>query len=126
MNRHAQDKNKANVNIDIDEILKHYPAITKDYDKRVLTNNNTIIYAKQINGHFIVIEEVLTGRNKLRFDTAWKQNGKLNEEVLFKNARAFPNTENQHKVATATQNLDQIQGGTSHNQSPSKPNSTID
>lgn len=124
LNRHAQDKNQANVKIDIDEILKHYPAITKDYDKRVLTNNNTIIYAKQINGHFIVIEEVLTGRNKLRFDTAWKQKGKLNEEVLFKNAKAFPNTEKQHKVATAIQNLNQIQGGTSHNQSLNKPNST--
>lgn len=117
LNRHTQDKNQANININIDEILEHYPNITKNYDKRVFTKDNTIIYAKQINGHFIVIEEVLTGKNKLRFDTAWKQNGKLNEEVLFKNAKAFPNTEKQHKVATATQNLDQIQGGTSHNQS---------
>ncbi len=43
---------------------------------------------------------------------------------MFKNAKAFPNTENQHKVATATQNLDQIQGGTSHNQSLSILDST--
>ena len=91
LNRHGDDSNTANIAISKDEIFEFYPNITKQYDSRVVTENNTIIYSKQINGHFIVIEEVLTGRNKLRFDTAWKQKGKLNEKVLFKNAKVFPN-----------------------------------
>ena len=70
INRHEKDKNPANIPISKDEILQYYPNITSDYDNRVVTNNNTIIYTKQINGHFIAIEEALTGKDKLRFVTA--------------------------------------------------------
>ena len=39
LNRHTQDKNQANININIDDILEHYPNITKNYDKRVFTKD---------------------------------------------------------------------------------------
>ena len=96
LNRHGDEiveKQKGQNAINVDEILTYYPAITKpnNHDLRIVQDNGNIFYAKQINGHFIAIEEVLTGRNKLRFDTAWKQKGKLNEKVLFKNAKVFPN-----------------------------------
>ncbi|RAX57873.1 hypothetical protein CCZ01_04385, partial [Helicobacter monodelphidis] len=123
------DFNSANIPFkNIDEILEFYPSIAQNYDKRVLTKNNSIIYAKQINGHFIAIEEVKQGRNKLKLVTAWKQNGNINNEVLYKNAKAFPSQskDSKDKVASATHNLDQIQGGTSHNQSLSKIDYTAD
>ncbi|MGI0406530.1 hypothetical protein ACRE1U_04390 [Helicobacter himalayensis] len=40
-------------------------------------------------------------------------------EEITKNARVFPNELETHKVASATHNLTQSQGGTSHNQNPS-------
>ena len=79
------ENNDANVPIDLNTILDYYPSITKDYDVRKTTTNNKIIYAKQINGHFIVFEEVLSKQNKIRYFDAWQTRGKLNEQELFKN-----------------------------------------
>ena len=79
------ETNDANIPIDLDTILQHYPKITKDYDVRKTTTNNKIIYAKQINGHFIVFEEILSQQNKVRYFDAWQTRGKLNEQELFKN-----------------------------------------
>ncbi|PAF49020.1 hypothetical protein BKH43_07450 [Helicobacter sp. 13S00401-1] len=53
----------------------------------ILMSGNRIIYAKQINGHYIVIEEVLTGQNKINLVTMWKGKGKVNKQVLLSHNR---------------------------------------
>ena len=89
LNRHGDEiveKQKGQNAINVDEILTYYPAITKpnNHDLRIVQDNGNIFYAKQINGHFIAIEEVLTGRNKIKFVTAWNINGSLNDKMIKK------------------------------------------
>ncbi|TLE08262.1 hypothetical protein [Helicobacter bilis] len=89
MIRHGDEiveKQKGQNAINVDEILTYYPAITKpnNHDLRIVQDNGNIFYAKQINGHFIAIEEVLTGRNKIKFVTAWNINGSLNDKMIKK------------------------------------------
>jgi len=42
----------------------------------------TIVYGKQVNGHFVVVEEVRTGKSDLALFTMWKKNGRLREDAL--------------------------------------------
>ncbi len=72
--------------------ISEYQNIIKEADLRI-TQDNRILYAKQINGHFIVIEEVLEGQDKLRFFNMWRQKGKLNKEVLLSHS-VTPQTRN--------------------------------
>ena len=53
-----------------------YENIIKSADTRELRGKR-IIYKKQINGHFVVVEEALTGKNRLGFVTMWKSKGKI-------------------------------------------------
>ncbi|MFC3847254.1 hypothetical protein ACFOPX_01725 [Helicobacter baculiformis] len=54
------------------EDISNYPNIVKNADVREVAGGR-IRYKKQINGHYVVVEEALTGQNKLRFVTMWKK-----------------------------------------------------
>lgn len=71
--------------------IANYETITQKHDMRITQDNGKILYAKQVNGHFIVVEEVLEGQDKVRFFDMWKQKGKLNKEVLLSHSQR-PNT----------------------------------
>ncbi|WP_233704510.1 putative barnase/colicin E5 family endoribonuclease [Helicobacter felis] len=58
------------------EDISNYPNIVKSADIREVERNN-IIYKKQINGHYVVVEEALTKKNKISFVTMWKGKGDL-------------------------------------------------
>ncbi|EAJ4505095.1 hypothetical protein C4E95_01700 [Campylobacter upsaliensis] len=69
------------------EDISEYENIVKNYDFKHIQDNGRIIYAKQVNGHHIVLEEVLSGQDKLRFFDMWKQKGQLNKEVLLSHSQ---------------------------------------
>ena len=78
LNRHSDEAIETSRNqipIAKDEVLD-YQSIIKTHDTREVSGNN-IVYKKQINGHYVAVEEVLTGKNKLRFVTMWKSKGNI-------------------------------------------------
>ncbi|RDU57090.1 hypothetical protein CQA49_00020 [Helicobacter sp. MIT 00-7814] len=90
----AREAERGQVAVGLDDIA-NYENIVKNYDLRVVQDNNRILYAKQVNGFYAVIEEVLTGRNKLEYFDMWKGAGKLNKEVLLSHSQR-PNTSANH------------------------------
>ena len=119
IDRHlGSDKNSANIPFNsVDEIIDGYTNTTKNYDLREVVGDNRVIYAKQINGHYIAIEEALTGQDKMSLVSAWQTRGKINKEVLLKHARATSNAEPKtpHEVATDKQHLSQNLAEDTHN-----------
>ncbi|MDY3246413.1 hypothetical protein [Campylobacter sp.] len=114
----GNETNSANVPFkSVDEIIDAYTDTIKNYDLRVLSGENSVIYAKEINGHHVAIEEALTGQDKMRFVTAWQTKGKLNKEILFKNARTTPKAEQKAplEVAAQKERLSQNSAGDTHN-----------
>lgn len=78
LNRHSDEAIETSRNqipITKDEALD-YQSIIKTHDTREVSGNH-IVYKKQINGHYVAVEEVLTGKNKLRFVTMWKSRGNI-------------------------------------------------
>lgn len=78
LNRHGDktiEESRNQIPITLDEILD-YQNIIKSADVREVSGKN-IIYKKQINGHYVVVEEALTGKNKLEFVTMWKSKGNI-------------------------------------------------
>ncbi|WP_235853132.1 PBECR3 domain-containing polyvalent protein [Helicobacter labacensis] len=78
MNRHGDLKVETSRNqipITLEDIA-NYPNMAKSADVREVVGKK-IKYKKQIDGHYVVIEEVLTAQNKLRFITMWKSRGNL-------------------------------------------------
>ncbi|WP_158653179.1 PBECR3 domain-containing polyvalent protein, partial [Helicobacter bizzozeronii] len=74
------------------EDIAHYQEYLKNPDfKHIQEESGRIVYAKQINGYAVVIEEALSGQDKLRFFDMWKLKGKLNKEVLLSHSQR-PNT----------------------------------
>lgn len=90
----AREAERGQVAVGLDDIA-NYENIVKNYDLRVVQDNNRILYAKQVNGFYAVIEEVLTGRNKLAYFDMWKGAGKLNKEVLLSHSQR-PSTSANH------------------------------
>ncbi|MCR2055646.1 hypothetical protein CHLV4139_09155, partial [Campylobacter helveticus] len=93
LNRHADEEKelkRGQEALSIEDISE-YENIVKNYDFKHIQDNGRIIYAKQVNGHHIVLEEVLSGQDKLRFFDMWKQKGQLNKEVLLSHSQR-PNT----------------------------------
>ena len=88
-----KEASRGNIAINRNDIEQNYPKITQDYDEKFFTDKS-IIYAKQINGHHIAIEEALKGQDKLIFKTMWKTKGNYNKEVLLKNVKATPYPQN--------------------------------
>ncbi|TSA79181.1 hypothetical protein FNE76_08030, partial [Helicobacter mehlei] len=74
------------------EDIAHYQEYLKNPDfKHIQEESGRIVYAKQINGYAVVIEEALSGQDKLRFFDMWKLKGQLNKEVLLSHSQR-PNT----------------------------------
>ena len=73
-----------------------------------------MIYVKQINGHYIAIEEALLGQDKMIFKSMWKTKGQYNKEVLTKNAKATPNPQNADDVARTKSNNEPNPSGDTH------------
>lgn len=71
--------------------ISQYIEIVDSPDFKVFQDNGRILYAKQINGHAVVIEEVLTKQNKLRFFDMWKLKGQINKQTLLSHSQR-PNT----------------------------------
>lgn len=84
------EKSRGQIAVDMDDI-SNYIDIVKNNDFKNIQDNGKIVYAKQINGHHIVLEEVLEGQDKIRFFDMWKQKGELNKEVLLSHSQR-PNT----------------------------------
>lgn len=82
----AKEATRGQIAITKDDIA-NYQQFTQKPDLRIVQDNNRIIYAKQINGHYVVIEEVLTGQNKLQFFDMWKGKGEINKEVLLSHSQ---------------------------------------
>ena len=78
LNRHGNEQTEASrgqIPINIDDIVNYENIIKTSHIRE--TQGNKIIYKKQVNGHFVVVEEVLTGKNKLEFVTMWKAKGNI-------------------------------------------------
>lgn len=78
LNRHSDEATESARNqipITKDDIA-NYEQIIKTSDTREVKGKK-ITYKKQINGHYVVVEEVLTGKNKLKFKTMWKSKGDI-------------------------------------------------
>ncbi|EAJ4502067.1 hypothetical protein CYI56_01825 [Campylobacter upsaliensis] len=84
---------RGNIAIALQDIEANYPKITQEFDEKFFTQKG-VIYVKQVNGHHIVIEEALSGQDKLIFKTMWKTKGNYNKEVLLKNAKTSPYPQN--------------------------------
>ncbi|WP_267893001.1 putative barnase/colicin E5 family endoribonuclease, partial [Helicobacter trogontum] len=84
------EKSRGQIAVNMDDI-SNYMDIIKNYDFKNIQDNGKIVYAKQINGHHVVLEEVLEGQDKIRFFDMWKQKGELNKEVLLSHSQR-PNT----------------------------------
>ncbi|WP_459177951.1 PBECR3 domain-containing polyvalent protein, partial [Helicobacter bizzozeronii] len=78
LNRHGDLKVETSRNqipITMEDIA-NYPNIIKEADVREIEGDN-IVYKKQINGYFVVVEEALTKKNEISFVTMWKSKGNL-------------------------------------------------
>ncbi|EOA2818379.1 PBECR2 nuclease fold domain-containing protein [Campylobacter upsaliensis] len=84
---------RGNIAITLQDIEANYPKITQEFDEKFFTQKG-VIYVKQVNGHHVVIEEALSGQDKLIFKTMWKTKGNYNKEVLLKNAKTSPYPQN--------------------------------
>uniref|UniRef100_UPI000CF03A71 PBECR3 domain-containing polyvalent protein n=1 Tax=Helicobacter suis TaxID=104628 RepID=UPI000CF03A71 len=86
----AKEAQRGQIAINLEDI-SHYIDTIKEADFKHIQDNRRVLYAKQVNGHVVVIEEALSGQDKLRFFDMWKQRGKLNKEVLLSHSQR-PNT----------------------------------
>lgn len=77
--------------ITLDDI-KNHADIVNHADKRTFgvsdDGQKVLISAKQINGHFVVVETIGTKKRQLSFKTMYKVNGKLENNPLFKDSTA--------------------------------------
>ncbi|TQR27859.1 hypothetical protein DMB92_09165, partial [Campylobacter sp. MIT 99-7217] len=83
LNRHGVNSNLAKngqTPLSKEDIINHSD-IVKNADIYAITEGKdggeVLISAKQINGHFAVVESISTKDNELKFKTAFKENGKL-------------------------------------------------
>lgn len=77
--------------ITLDDI-KNHADIVNNADKRTFgvsdDGQKVLISAKQINGHFVVVETIGTKKRQLSFKTMYKVNGKLENNPIFKDSTA--------------------------------------
>ncbi len=79
------EASRGQIAIDKNDIA-NYPDIVIEADMQgIVTGKNNVkkvLSAKQINGHYIVVEEVSTKKNTLSLKTMWKVQGKLKADTL--------------------------------------------
>ena len=85
-----------------------------------MQDNNRILYAKQVNGYYVVIEEVLSGQNKLQFFDMWKGKGKINKEVLLSHSQRPKNASEPNFSRRMPSSDEIIPNSNSQSQAPQK------
>lgn len=85
-----------------------------------MQDNNRILYAKQVNGYYVVIEEVLSGQNKLQFFDMWKGKGKINKEVLLSHSQRPKNASEPNFSRRMPSSDEIIPNSSSQSQAPQK------
>ena len=75
--------------ISLDDI-KNHADIVNTADKRVFSTDKSghkvLVSGKQINGYYVVVENVSNKTGELKFKTMYKENGKLENNEYFKNS----------------------------------------
>ena len=100
--------------------IADYEKYTQKPDLRVVQDNNRILYAKQVNGYYVVIEEVLSGQNKLQFFDMWKGKGKINKEVLLSHSQRPKNASEPNFSRRMPSSDEIIPNSSSQSQAPQK------
>lgn len=100
--------------------IADYEKYTQKPDLRVVQDNNRILYAKQVNGYYVVIEEVLSGQNKLQFFDMWKGKGKINKEVLLSHSQRPKNASEPNFSRRMPSSDEIIPNSNSQSQAPQK------
>ncbi|WP_086297716.1 DUF3519 domain-containing protein [Campylobacter devanensis] len=80
LNHHGDEKTEAlrgQKAITLDDI-SNYENYAKTADIKEYSDKK-VISKKQINGHFVVVEEALTGKNRLNFVSMWYVKGKIKD-----------------------------------------------
>ena len=91
LNRHGAEsalvKNSGQKAVDYD-LIAEYRSIVKGADETLNSVDNmgtpVVVSYKQINGHFVVVEEIRKGQNELNFKTMFKQDGNYKDSESYK------------------------------------------
>jgi len=80
-----KEEQRGNIAVSLDDI-KNYLDIVHNADLKKYgynhSNKPVVVSGKQVNGHFVVVEEVRTGKSDLAFFTMRKTKGQLQEGAL--------------------------------------------
>ena len=109
--------------ISLDDI-KNHADIVNTADKRVFSTDKSghkvLVSGKQINGYYVVVENVSNKTGELKFKTMYKVNGKLENNEYFKNSAVLnqQNTGAKSFGASPNNHLDQAFGTNAGNSTP--------
>ena len=109
--------------ISLDDI-KNHADIVNTADKRVFSTDKSghkvLVSGKQINGYYVVVENVSNKTGELKFKTMYKENGKLENNEYFKNSAVLNQQYTGAKSFGASPNnhLDQAFGTNAGNSTP--------
>ena len=109
--------------ISLDDI-KNHADIVNTADKRVFSTDKSghkvLVSGKQINGYYVVVENVSNKTGELKFKTMYKENGKLENNEYFKNSAVLnqQNTGAKSFGASPNNHLDQAFGTNAGNSTP--------
>ena len=116
LNRHGAEsalvKNSGQKAVDYNDIAE-YRSIVKGADETLNSVDNmgtpVVVSYKQINGHFVVIEEIRKGQNELNFKTMFKQDGNYKDSESYKKTSQSSNaTEGYEPTANSFASTDDI------------------
>ena len=116
LNRHGAEsalvKNSGQKAVDYD-LIAEYRSIVKGADETLNSVDNmgtpVVVSYKQINGHFVVIEEIRKGQNELNFKTMFKQDGNYKDSESYKKTSQSSNaTEGYEPTANSFASTDDI------------------
>lgn len=66
--------------------IANYPDIVGNADYQIVTKSKNGVYkvisGKQVNGHYVVVEEISNKKNNLTLKTMWKKKGELKSDTL--------------------------------------------
>lgn len=114
--------------ISLDDI-KNHADIVNTADKRVFSTDKSghkvLVSGKQINGYYVVVENVSNKTGELKFKTMYKENGKLENNEYFKNSAVLnqQNTGAKSFGASPNNHLDQAFGTNAGNSTPKETKS---
>lgn len=114
--------------ISLDDI-KNHADIVNTADKMVFSTDKSghkvLVSGKQINGYYVVVENVSNKTGELKFKTMYKVNGKLENNEYFKNSAVLnqQNTGAKSFGASPNNHLDQAFGTNAGNSTPKETKS---